>query len=123
MKKILIALLMGMMLCPAIVDAKAYKVKKGSDYYEQPIRSLNHISVIVMRTTGNMTICPNYNITGLQITIESSGVTYYDTTVSLSAGQAYHDCLDFLEVGEYTMILKNSDDEVIDLYTVTVEDD
>ena len=59
---------------------------------------------------------------GLNITITSNSVTYLDTTMSLSAGQSYIDCLDYLDEGTYTLTLSTSDG-IVAQYEITVEDD
>ena len=125
MKKLLITLVMGMLLCPATVDAKYYKVKHGNNYEGQVIRTpaLYRIGVSVDSESGDLYVCPNYDITWLEISITGNGVTYLDTTVSLAAGQVYTDCLDYLDEGTYTLTLSNSDGNVIAQYEITVEDD
>lgn len=80
------------------------------------------ISLSLDEDTGDLAIWPNYDITGLNITITSNGVTYLNTTVSLSAGQSYTDCLDYLDEGTYILTLSTADG-VIDQYEITVEDD
>jgi hypothetical protein len=54
--------------------------------------------------------------------ITGNGVTYLNTTVSLSAGQSYTDCLDYLSEGTYILTLSTAGG-VIDQYELTVEDD
>ncbi|MBO4607327.1 MAG: hypothetical protein J5682_05460 [Prevotella sp.] len=69
-----------------------------------------------------MLIFPSNDITGLNITLTGNGVTYINTTVSLTAGQSYTNCLDYLAVGTYLLTLSTADG-VIDMYEITVEDD
>ena len=124
MKKILLSLLMGMMLCPSVLEAKKYRVYHESDMPDQVIRSpaLYQIGVYVDPESGDLYISPNYDVTGLQITLVGNGVTYLNTTVSLSAGQVFADNLDYLDEGTYTLTLSTSAG-VISQYTITVEDE
>ena len=80
------------------------------------------ISFYLNEYTGDLAITPNYDIVGLNITITGYGVTYLDTTVSLSAGQSYTDCLDYLSEGTYILTLSTSDDTIAQ-YEITVEHD
>ena len=123
MKRIVLLLLAGLLLTPSVMFADKYKTKIVT-LPNPPIRTpaLYYVSFYLDENTGDMAICPNYDITGLQITIAANGVTYLNTTVSLSAGQAYTDCLDFLGEGTYIMTLSTSDG-VISQYEITVEDD
>ena len=124
MKKLFIALLMGLMLCPLQMDAKYYKIRQSNTSPNIPIKSptMYSIGVYMDSETGDLVISPNYDITGLTITIIGNGVTYLNTTVSLSAGQSYTDCLDYLTEGTYILTLSTVDG-VIDQYEITVEDD
>ena len=124
MKKLFVALLMGLVLCPLHMDARFYKVRHFSENTNPPTKSptVYSIGVYVDSETGNLCICPDSSITGLQITLVSNGVTYLNTTVSLSAGQSYTDCLDYLPVGTYILTLSTADG-VIDQYEITVEPD
>lgn len=124
MKKLFIALLMGLMLCPLQMDAKYYKIRQSNTSPNIPIKSptMYSIGVYMDSETGDLVISPNYDITGLNITIIGNGVTYLNTTVSLSAGQSYTDCLDYLTEGTYILTLSTVDG-VIDQYEITVEDD
>ena len=45
-----------------------------------------------------------------------------NTTVSLSAGQSYTDCLGYLGVGTYTLTLSTADGTIY-YYEISIEDD
>jgi len=124
MKKLTIAILAVMLMCPVFMDAKQYKVFHAEDLPNLPRRApaANQIGVYMESEYANLYVSPNYDITGLEITITGNGVTYLDTTVSLNAGQVYLDCLDYLDEGEYTLTLSTANG-VIDQYTITVEPD
>ena len=123
MKKLVLLLLAGMLFAPSEMLADKYNSKKvlpmGS-----PFRNPNQnvIDLYLDESTGDLAITPTSNITGLTITLTSNGVTYINTTVSLSAGQSYTDCLNFLSVGTYILTLSTVDG-VIDQYEITVEPD
>lgn len=123
MKKLLLLLLAGLLLAPTEMFADKFNAKKLTPI-GSPIRNptQNFISLYLDEDTGDLAIWPNYDITGLNITITSNGVTYLNTTVSLSAGQSYTDCLDYLDEGTYILTLSTADG-VIDQYEITVEDD
>lgn len=121
MKKVLLVLLVGLLLTPTEMFADKYNSKRISQGTPPP-RSENVISLYLDYNTGDLAITPNYAITGLEISIASNGVTYLDTTVSLSAGQSYTDCLSFLSVGTYILTLSTADG-IIDQYEITVEDE
>lgn len=124
MKKVLLLLLVGLLMAPSEMFADKYNSKKifmGGSPARNPIQYL--INLDLDENTGDLAIWPNYDITDLEITITSNGVTYLDTTVSLLAGQSYTNCLDFLDEGTYILTLTDSDNNVIDQYIITVEDD
>ena len=81
-----------------------------------------YIVFYLNENTGDLAITPISNISGLNITLTGYGMTYINTTVSLSAFQSYTDCLDFLSVGTYILTLSTADG-VIDQYEITVEPD
>ena len=124
MKKLFFALLMVLFLLPSQVFADYYDYKKLKPLPKPPVRNPieYQLEVDLDYNTGDLTITPNYAITGLNITITANGVTYLDTTVSLGAGQSYTDCLSYLSVGTYILTLSTADG-VIDQYEITVEDD
>ena len=123
MKKLTVLFLVVSLLIPSSAFSKLYKRKRLLSL-EVPTRLPipSQISVFVNETTGNLLIFPSNDITGLTITLTGNGVTYINTTVSLTAGQSYTDCLDYLAVGTYLLTLSTADG-VIDMYEITVEDD
>ena len=123
MKKLVLVLLAGLLLIPSELFAEKYNSKKITPIARPPrMPSQYFISLYLDEDTGDLVIAPNYDITGLNITITGNGVTYLNTTVSLSFGQSYTDCLDYLGVGTYILTLSTIDG-VIDKYEITVEDD
>ena len=123
MKKLVLVLLAGLLLTPSEMFANHYKCKQMG-LANSPVRTPSQyfISLYLDEDTGNLVIVPNYDITGLNITITGNGVTYLNTTVSLSAGQSYTDCIDYLSEGTYILTLSTAGG-VIDQYEITVEDD
>lgn len=124
MKKIVFTLVMAFMLMPSKMFADHYNYDQLKSFPSFPVKGpvQNLIVFSLDYSTGDLEITPNYDITGLNITITGDGVTYLNTTVSLSAGQSYTDCLDYLPVGTYILTLSTVDG-VIDQYEITVEDD
>jgi len=123
MKKVLLLLLVGLLMAPTEMFADKYNTKKVTPIGSPARNPIQYfISLYLDENTGDLAIWPNYDITDLEITITSNGVTYLDTTVSLLAGQSYTDCLDFLDEGTYILTLSTVDG-VIDQYEITVEDD
>lgn len=123
MKKIVLVLLVGLLLTPSEMFAEKYNSKRVypfSSPFKLPSQYL--IDLYLNENTGDLAITPNYNITDLRIMIIGNGVTYLNTTVSLSIGQSYTDCLNYLGVGTYLLTLID-DDEIIAQYEITVEDD
>lgn len=123
MKKFVFVLFAGLLLAPLEMIADKYNSKQVV-LVPRPVRTPARYYIImnVDENTGDLAICPNYDITGLTITLTGNGVTYINTTVSLSAGQAYLDSLAGYALGEYTLTLSTADG-VIDQYTITVEPD
>lgn len=123
MKKLVLVLLAGMLLTPSVMFAGKFKCT-GIVAGNSPVRmpTLNSVYLYLDENTGDLTITPNYDITGLNITITANGVTYLNTTVSLSANQSYTDCLDYLSEGTYILTMSTTDG-VIAQYEITVEDD
>lgn len=123
MKRIVLVLLVGLLMTPSELFAERYNSKKVTPIVRPPrMPSQYFIGLYLNEDTGDLAITPNYNITDLRILITGSGVTYLDTTVSLSFGQSYTDCLSYLGVGTYYLTLI-VDDEITDQYEITVEDD
>ena len=112
---------MGLLLMPSNVWSKKYHRDRHSSS-EIPMRTPEYFCVDVIENTGDMYLTPYDAITGLNITLTGSGVTYINTTVSLNAGQSFTDCLDYLSEGTYILTLSTIDG-VIDQYEITVEDD
>lgn len=110
-------------MTPSVMFADKYNCKKVipiSSPFRTPVQY--SFTLYLDEDTGDLEITPNDAITGLNITITDNSVTYLNTTVSLSAGQSYTDCLDYLPVGTYILTLSTADG-VIDQYEITVEDD
>lgn len=122
-KKLITVLLIGMLMCTSFADAKVYKAKHSEDA-APPRRApaLCFISMNLDEDTGELIICPSYDVAGLQVVITGDGITYLDTTVSLSAGEVYLDSLEGYATGEYTLTLSTTDG-VTDQYVITVEPD
>ena len=122
MKKLVLLLLAGSLLVPSEMFADTYNSKRVAAA-GSPIRNPDLYSIVFLNEyTGDMAITPSSDITGLTITLTANGVTYINTTVSLSAGQSYTDCLDFLSVGTYLLTLSTTDG-VIDQYEIIVTAD
>lgn len=122
MKKIVVLLLMGMLMIPSGVYSKYYRERHVRILVPTRTPVLYDTDVYVDSETGDLVITSYNDITGLNITIAANGVTYLNTTVSLSAGQSYTDCLDYLPVGTYILTLSTVDG-IVDQYEITVEDD
>ena len=123
MKKLVLVLLAGLLMTPSEMLADKYNSKRVVPL-TPPARTPGQYSfnLFLDEDTGDLTITPSDAIIGLNITITANGVTYLDTTVSLSYGQSYTDCLDYLPVGTYILTLSTVDG-IIDQYEITVEDD
>lgn len=123
MKKLVFLLLAGLLLAPSEMFADKYNSKKlasGTPPIRTPIEYV--LNVYLDENTGDLVITPNYDITGLNITITGNGVTYLDTTVALTAGQSYTDSLAGYSIGAYILTLSTADG-VVAQYEITVEPD
>lgn len=120
MKKLVLLLLAGLLLAPSEMLADTYNSKQVAAA-GHPSRNPDQllIDLYLNENTGDLAITPSSDITGLTITLTGNGVTYINTTVSLSTGQSYTDCLDFLSVGTYLLTLSTADG-VIAQYEITV---
>ena len=124
MKRLMIVLLVGLLMCPVYMDAKIYRVRHSEENPNPKPRvpTLYQIGVYIDSESGDLYVTPNYDITGLTITLTGNGVTYINTTVSLSAGQSYTDTLAGYDQGTYILTLSTADG-VIAQYEITVEPD
>ena len=120
MKKLVLLLLAGLLLIPSEMFSDTYNSKIVLPA-SHPGRNQSQycIDFYLDENTGDLAITPSSDITGLTITLTANGVTYINTMVSLSAGQSYTDCLDFLSVGTYLLTLSTADG-VIAQYEITV---
>lgn len=125
MKKMLLVLVLGLLLCPLEMDAKKYKVKTGDPISEIPIRTptLDMVDVSINESTGLLSFWSNYSLIGLEMIIEKNGVVYEQTTFSLTSGLPYSVSLADYEEGSYSLTLKNGTGDVIGQYLITIEDD
>lgn len=122
MKKFLVVLLVGLLLMPSEVYSRKY-FRTRLARVDIPIRTPDQIEfdVYLDSETGDLVISPDDAVTGLNIMVTGNGVTYLNTTVSLSAGQSYTDCLGYLGVGTYFLTL-STPDGVIYCYEITIDD-
>ena len=122
MKKIVMFLLMGLLIIPSEVYSRKY-FRTRLARVEMPTRTPDQIEfdVYLDSETGDLVISPDDAVTGLNIMVTGNGVTYLNTTVSLSAGQSYTDCLGYLGVGTYFLTL-STPDGVIYCYEITIDD-
>ncbi len=122
MKKILVVLLMGLLLIPSEAYSRKY-FRTRLARVEMPTRTPDQIvfDVYLDSETGDLVISPDNAITGLNIMVTGNGMTYLNTTVSLSAGQSYTDCLGYLGVGTYTLTLSTADGTIY-YYEISIED-
>ena len=123
MKKLVLLLLAGLLLAPSEMFADKYNSKRVLPASHPPRNpELLLFDLYLDENTGYLAITPNNAVTGLNITITGSGVTYLNTTVSLSAGQSYIDSLAGYSVGTYLLTLSTADG-VVAQYEITVEPD
>ena len=124
MKKVLLSLLMGLVLSPLPMVADHYPYEELMPDPAPPARSpaLYQVTFDLDYNTGDLSVYTMNDITGLNITITGNGVTYLNTTVSLSAGQSYTDTLAGYSEGTYLMTLSTADG-VVAQYIITVEPD
>lgn len=123
MKKLLLVLLAGLLLAPTEMFADKYNSKEVV-LVPHPPRSpiVYQVGFDLDYYTGDLAITPNYDITGLNITIVGNGVTYLNTTVALTAGQSYTDSMAGYGQGTYILTLSTADG-IIAQYEITVEPD
>lgn len=120
----MIALLVGMLICPMAMQAKVYIVKHGNENPNPRPRSLDQsvVCVSVNYWTGDLYVSSNDNITGMCMTITQNGICYDVDYFSLSVGQTYTSSLANYDVGEYLLTLENSSHQVIGQYLITIMD-
>lgn len=121
MKKLLLTLLMGLFLSPLQIFADHYPYEELYPDPQPPLRSpvVSQVAFNLDYYTGDLSVYAINDITGLTITLTSNGVTYINTTVSLSAGQSYTDSLAGYAEGTYILTLSTADG-VIAQYEITV---
>jgi hypothetical protein len=124
MKRVLLSLLMGLVLSPLQIFADHYDYDGLPPDPKPPARSPARYQVAfdLDYNTGDLYVMPNYDLTGLTITLTGNGATYINTTVSLTAGQSYTDTLAGYDEGTYILTLSTADG-VIAQYEITVEAD
>lgn len=115
---------MGLVLSPLQIFADHYPYDELMPFPDFPVKSPARYQVAfdLDYNTGDLYVTPNYDLTGLTITLTGGGATYINTTVSLTAGQSYTDTLAGYDEGTYILTLSTADG-VIAQYEITVEAD
>lgn len=123
MKKIVIVFLAAMLMVPTGVYSKKYWRQRHANI-EMPIRKqvMSDVSASIDEETGELFVVSNTNISNLNISLTSNGITYLNTTTSLDSGEFYSDSLDNLDEGTYILTLSTKD-RVICQYEIIVEED
>ena len=124
MKKLILLLFAGMMLCPSVMEAKHYKSKIRPDTGQPPIRmpAASYVGVDLDETTGLLTLYFVGNVGNLQITISQNTTTIESDYVSTTNGGTMSYDLSGYAVGDYLLTLE-TDDGTVTQYILSVEDD
>ena len=124
MKKVLLSLLMGLFLSPLQIFADHYPYEELYPDPQPPLRSpvVSQVAFNLDYYTGDLSVYAINDITGLTITLTSNGVTYINTTVSLSAGQSYTDSLAGYAEGTYILTLSTADGVIAQYEIIVIAD-
>lgn len=123
MKKVILIVLMGLLLCPMEMDAKQYKTRRLNeveDFTKSPTSS--YVSVNLNETTGILTLYCVGNVSTLQVTISQNGVDIEDDYMAVSNGQSVIYDLSSYSTGIYIMTIELGDG-TINQYIISVVDD
>lgn len=124
MKKIVLLVLAGMLMFPAVMDAKHFKTKVPVESGQTPIRTpvTAFISVDLNETTGLLTLSFVGDVGDLQITISQNGIVIDSDYVYATNGGTESYDLSSYPVGEYLLTLETNDGAITQ-YLIYVEDD
>ena len=122
MKKLLILIFAGMLLCvPNDLVAKKYK----KHVTEQPLPTrmpvVNTITISVDEMTGEVSMYFGYAIEELTISLVKNGVTLDSLEISVVQGETVEYQLESYDVGEYTLVLETPEGTLVTC-GITIED-
>ena len=124
MKKVLLSVLMALMFAPMGMSADSYKSKYIAPHDQFPAKApaLYYVNAWIDSETGEFSICANYNIPCLYVSIVQNGIML--DTFSCPVINSVPVLYDFsgYATGSYIVTLSNAEG-VISQYCVTVEHD
>lgn len=123
MKRIMIAIMAGLLIGSSPIDVLAKRYKKTplvTPIYPQ-MPSAHPITISVDEETGEVTMCFSYAIEDLTISLKQNGVTLDSFDTSVDQGETVLYELEDYDAGDYTLVLETADG-VIKTYYITIED-
>ena len=125
MKKLFFTLLMGLVLLPSETFAQYYESQEELPATPFPIKSptINQINGWIDSNTGVFTICSNYDIASMHVTITQNGLLRDEFTQDLVAGTSTTYNFNGYAVGSYRLTIKDANGIIIAQYRITVLED
>lgn len=124
MKKIVLFLLAGLFMFPAVVNAKFFKSNDQGASTNTPVKgpATSYVTISLNETTGLLTIYFIGNVGNVEMTISQNGtVIDYDCFAGSNGGTETYSFASYA-VGEYLLTLETENGSVSQ-YIITVEDD
>ena len=124
MKKLLFLLLMGLFILPSQLFAEYYEEEEDLPSIPLPVKTptTNLVSAWINHETGVFSICSNYDITCLYVTIEQNGVVLDSFSQPLYNGVPATYNFAGYSIGEYLVTLSTADG-ILSRYRVRVLED
>lgn len=123
MKKLFFTLLMGLFLLPSESFAEYYESQEDLPANPLPVRSTNYVNAWIDSNTGVFTICSNYDIASMHVTITQNGLLRDEFTQDLVAGTPTTYNFNGYAVGSYRLTIKDANGIIIAQYRITVLED
>ena len=123
MKKVFLIVLMSLLFVPMELFADHYECDKEV-LIDPPVRSpeTNSVYAWINSETGEFSVCANYDITCLYVTVEQNNVVLDSFSRPVSNGISVSYDFSVYPTGEYLVTLSTADG-VISRYRVSVEHD
>ena len=110
-------------MLPSESFAQYYESQEEIPATQFPVRTPNNVNAWIDSETGVFTICSNYDIASMYVTITQNGLLCDEFTQNLVAGTPTTYNFNGYAVGSYRLTIKDANGVIIAQYRITVLED